>query len=1313
MEIVVTLPMVFALYLMPNTYMNSFKLVGYLTVSAMAVSLVGCRDYDADFSVVESEAKAFQKSGVFDFATSGGVRLDLDFAVPGAMNPVWIYDQYPYDEEGDLLKGIDPVFACFLHDGAYNGVINLPTATREVYVAVGGIGLPTLLKAQVVNGQILLDRGTRADLGGGGVDISGYTQSGQYKGNTLSAFDGFPRLLTSDDTFVDLNGGKSLYPGTFGTAPYATFANTLYALYPWTVTGRPGVRVEPTTSGAVTGIDYSIWYNGTELQGNGFTLAEGGEWQQTNEETKTPVNQKYSIPSSHYSFSLPVDVSNWKSVVNFKKDEGDKTYCNKITLASVAAGTLRFYLYDERNDSREFLVDGTTSSFRKTSPVVRFSSELSYVDFELAEISGDGTQHVIMPNNSCKVASLVFTPNDGDPVSCWFDDEDGVVVVKQTGDDTLFALSHDDDSEMNATNTYNRITLQQTVALPQLSHCLTIDETDHEHGFRLNTAMDGKDTVIVYFYDIADFDGYEGSNEKKFQYSIDGGDAKNLISVNRADTKFIKIASNVGKTSFRPTVNESILFLNHSSAGNSFTSHILAVVYRKCTDTKTKTFEDYYCYFTNKGLLTNKPGLFSYDNVSTITIDQTQKYNITNQPASVVYNDVTYTYATAFDENTTLKVTAPIHSVDELVVVTKEETTTFVVSHGSTNKDVSVTKHVGVVKLDDAKTDAVEYTIKKKDGKDLSLYYASLKNTDDYYSAKQLTGTYMAYDNKDDDLGDPSKNLTALTARLTNTLWRKAGSKANAKSQFGIDFNREFTSADQDKNNINVVGDATKLYVNFLAEYNQTSANTFGYYYYPTNNKPQSPDELKKIIVFPNCTSSLYSSTKKYGSYNNELAPLTTGDRVQLFYYDESAQQWTGDFPDGVTVGWFLIYNGFDAWDIKNDTFASGKVRLGLANNNDGKARPDTRVYYSDPSFNSDNQARCIQLSDPTANAISLCFEDSYGNADGHSGSQDWTYDDLIIAVTANPYQNIVNNAEQEVDDDVNSYVSYREEGMYLFEDIWTSATDFDLNDVVMSYSRLYTVESGTQKITKVDERYTFVNDGASYQDAFAVKMPYLASQIDSIIVKTTVDGVASDPVKLELVDNPKPNDDNTARLEVDNDNKVILVLFDNINAVVTGTVFDVSIVFKEGLATTTVGTATNGSLNNLTSDYGRDAYNPFIIVYNYKQWVDDRGWSSAIDSDINKRCEIHKPGHDVTKYGKAVNAESENRWFVKLVNDGSTAMPFALELPVVNFVGCKEGVCITGAFNKFEEWVTSGGDNSADWYKKTPAAGTTGWRRF
>jgi len=105
-------------------------------------------------------------------------------------------------------------------------------------------------------------------------------------------------------------------------------------------------------------------------------------------------------------------------------------------------------------------------------------------------------------------------------------------------------------------------------------------------------------------------------------------------------------------------------------------------------------------------------------------------------------------------------------------------------------------------------------------------------------------------------------------------------------------------------------------------------------------------------------------------------------------------------------------------------------------------------------------------------------------------------------------------------------------------------------------------------------------------------------------------------------------------------------------------------------------------------SDFGLNEYNPFI-------------WNEA----AGRGAEVHLPGKTPTSLVDPLLFGSEDDRSVPAQNKyyiSSGGYPWAITIPVKNFVYPVEDKDIVTAYLKFPAWVASGGTLFTDWYSNT-----------
>ena len=160
-----------------------------------------------------------------------------------------------------------------------------------------------------------------------------------------------------------------------------------------------------------------------------------------------------------------------------------------------------------------------------------------------------------------------------------------------------------------------------------------------------------------------------------------------------------------------------------------------------------------------------------------------------------------------------------------------------------------------------------------------------------------------------------------------------------------------------------VVADSVDLYVTFVNE-GAGYKNTLGYFTFPTDNPPNTAEDLGPLTyIFPNASRS------------GAGGGLVAGDKVYL-----------GTFPPGVTVGYFLVANGWNA-------------------NSQAVVPAGHWVHYSIPAFNLGGMQQSVLLHHENAGLDVLGFEDI---ARTSGGDQD--FEDCLFYVTATPPEAVDND---------------------------------------------------------------------------------------------------------------------------------------------------------------------------------------------------------------------------------------------------------------------------------------------------------------
>ena len=358
-----------------------------------------------------------------------------------------------------------------------------------------------------------------------------------------------------------------------------------------------------------------------------------------------------------------------------------------------------------------------------------------------------------------------------------------------------------------------------------------------------------------------------------------------------------------------------------------------------------------------------------------------------------------------------------------------------------------------------------------------NLKLVTVNNGQKVYSLVEISDSY----GKPGDINGLIEYNKVISSKFINNvqkaLWKGKSSKPDKLNNSNYVRDTEHVNTtiakayQNEQGQIVTVADA-ELFFTFLTE-SCWYQNVVGYYYYKTGECPAAPDQVKKIVIFPNASikgnvpylnwyDKVPGGATNYGSRN---APLETNRKVQLLFQDDQGNLST-KFPAGYTIGYFIIADGFKCGSKGHDGFID----------------TDKSFVYSNEEWNKNYQgqkARFISLSAEGGTVV-------YGVEDGGDSS----YEDLLFCIDANPNEAIqdpdrpvIDPDEPEVSETENNYMSF------AYEDIWPSGGDYDLNDVIIEYHRSITFNKDNY-VSEVKETYEPVQKvgAATNRNAFAVQ---------------------------------------------------------------------------------------------------------------------------------------------------------------------------------------------------------------------------------
>lgn len=272
------------------------------------------------------------------------------------------------------------------------------------------------------------------------------------------------------------------------------------------------------------------------------------------------------------------------------------------------------------------------------------------------------------------------------------------------------------------------------------------------------------------------------------------------------------------------------------------------------------------------------------------------------------------------------------------------------------------------------------------------------------------------------------------------------------------------------KANIEITEDAD-VWVTFVSE-GAGYRSVMGYFTYPTNNPPQSVSDItNRYVILPNC------------SFSGSGGSLVSGDKVQLVYKD--GESYTNRFPAGVSIGWFLISDGFN-----NNAIGNGNWTL-----------------YSFDKFNPGKYQQTLVLNDPANKLMYITFEDISRT----SASCDQDYNDVVFYCTSSPYEainqegvpivkppkdtdgdGVIDQNDAYPNDPALAYDSYYPAknvfGTMAYEDLWPSAGDYDFNDLVVDLNFHHQLNA-QNRVVRILAKARLRAIGASYHNGFALRL--------------------------------------------------------------------------------------------------------------------------------------------------------------------------------------------------------------------------------
>jgi len=459
--------------------------------------------------------------------------------------------------------------------------------------------------------------------------------------------------------------------------------------------------------------------------------------------------------------------------------------------------------------------------------------------------------------------------------------------------------------------------------------------------------------------------------------------------------------------------------------------------------------------------------------------------------------------------------------------------------------------------------------------------------------------------------------------------------------------------------NLYLVKDA-KVTVAFVSE-GAGYQNALGFFKFKAEDLPNQGQTLDKII-FPNVSEPY----------------LKFGNAVEL-----------GAFKAGEAIGFTLVADGW-------------KSNLRKVNPNQSKDWIFRTIKRLNPEVDDINnyRAHTVLLSSPQDELLVLGLED-INRTPGFGSDND--FNDAIIAIHVTPFSAIdrsqlndltpkadLNKTDTDKDgvpdyldafpkDPARSaqrfYPSANGYGKLAFEDQWPIKGDYDLNDVVVNYRSIETLNAKGQ-VTDVDMIYEMVARGGDYQRGFGVHLPGISK--DDILL-TNTDGTAASTLL-------KDDQAAVALKPEDKQREAVFIVTPNVKAITTtGKTYPCSFFNTWNQCPTLTAPRFTAHITFKTpkATMAKSPYNPFIF------------------STIQRGKETHLvdlPPTDLADpklFGTQDDASDPSK---KSYYSTPGNLPWALDIPS-NWQYPSEKQDITNAYGQFKAWAESKGTVNTSWY--------------
>jgi LruC domain-containing protein len=457
---------------------------------------------------------------------------------------------------------------------------------------------------------------------------------------------------------------------------------------------------------------------------------------------------------------------------------------------------------------------------------------------------------------------------------------------------------------------------------------------------------------------------------------------------------------------------------------------------------------------------------------------------------------------------------------------------------------------------------------------------------------------------------------------------------------------------------INLYEDA-EVFVTFIHE-GAGWTNTLAYYTYPTSTPPSTISEIKdKTVIFPN-----------FSFANGGGGGLFTGNKVQLFYYNQASKTYSNIFPKGTTVSWILHAQGWSGSNIK------------IAN--------DKFMWYSDQKLNQEKDGlkkHNVVLRDSERNLLLIGFEDQQreGSDNDFNDAVFYAVTNPLSAINPSDYDRVIKVSDKDGDgvsdpnDEYpedktrafnNYYPSKSGNATIAFEDLWPSKGDYDFNDLILDY-HYNQITNSNNEVVAIDASYTLRAVGGSYKNGFGVQF------------NTSADNISEVKGQLFTDDILKINSNGTEA----NQTKAVIMVFDDALKILKhkGKYPGINTTKGSEFVEPVVINVSFGFIKPVpVKELGSAPYNPFIFV------------------NGDRTREIHLPKNaptdlaDLKRFGRN---DDDTKIEIGNYYMSQKYLPWVINFPT-KFDYPAENQDITKAYLHFTEWATKLGEEYADWYE-------------